>query len=255
VQSAECRVRTARPECEVRCPVRGRRLPVLLCAGAILAAGMLTASAQQQARPWTETFAPNLADLSPTGENGYFILKPGYALTLEGRENGTAVRLVVTVLKETKNVGGVETRVVEERETHAGALAEVSRNYFAIDKVTGDVYYFGEDVDTYRKGKIVNHEGAWHHGSNGAKFGLMMPGAPAVGMRFYQELAPGTAMDRAEIVSVSERLTTAAGRFEKCVKTDETTPLEPGAREQKVYAPGVGLVKDGTLTLTGISRQ
>jgi hypothetical protein len=36
-------------------------------------------------------------------------------------------------------VAGVETRVVEERETSVGAPVEVSRNYFAISKRTGDV--------------------------------------------------------------------------------------------------------------------
>ena len=55
-------------------------------------------------------------------------------------------------------------------------------------------------------------------------------------------------MDRAEIVSVSETLKTPAGEFKNCVKTKETTPLEKGT-EYKLYAPGVGLVKDGDLHL------
>jgi hypothetical protein len=42
---------------------------------------------------------------------------------------------------------------------------------------------------------------------------------------------------------------TPAGVFEKCVKADETTPLEPNARESKFYAAGVGLVQDDTLFL------
>jgi hypothetical protein len=111
------------------------------------------------------------------------------------------------------------------------------------------VYYFGEDVDMYKKGKVVNHEGSWRHGANGATFGLMMPGKPVVGMKFYQEQAKGVAMDRAEIVSLTGTVTTRAGRFERCVKTKETTPLERLATEFKFYAPGVGLVKDGDLEL------
>jgi hypothetical protein len=222
-----------------------------LCLMLVLCAGSRPAHTQRSTpRPWLQSFAVKLADLSTVGENTYFILKPGYALTLEGKEDGKPVRLVVTVLNETKTIGGVETRVVEERETQAGALVEVSRNYFAIEKGTNNVYYLGEEVDVYRAGKIIGHEGAWLHGSKGAKFGLMMPGSPAVGLRFYQELAPGVAMDRAQIVSLSERLRTPAGTFEKCLKTEETTPLEPGAREFKLYAPGVGLIKDGTLELT-----
>jgi len=162
-------------------------------------------------------------------------------------------RLVVTVLNDTENVGGAHTRVVEEREWKGTELVEVSRNFFAMDPKTGDVYYFGEDVDTYRHGKVANHEGSWRHGRDGATFGLMMPGRPAVGMKFYQEQAKGTAMDRAEIVSVSETLTTPAGRFDRCVKTRETTPLEPLSREYKLYAPGVGLVQDGDFILMSLS--
>jgi hypothetical protein len=33
------------------------------------------------------------------------------------------------------------------------------------------------------------------------------------------------------------------------VKTRETTPLEPLAREYKFYAPGIGLVRDGDMQL------
>jgi hypothetical protein len=226
---------------------------VRFCVILVLVAGSRTAHTQRStAQPWRQSFSAAPEDLATTGENPYFILKPGYVLTLEGKEDGKPVRLVVTVLNETKNVGGVETRVVEERETQAGVLAEVSRNYFAIEKGSNNVYYFGEDVDVYRNGKVVGHEGAWLHGANGAKFGLMMPGTPAVGARYYQELAPGVAMDRAQVVSLSERLTTPAGTFQKCLKTEETTPLEPGAREFKLYAPGVGLIKDGDLELVKI---
>lgn len=235
--------------------IRRRTLVMAALACLVGATASAVADRQKQApRPWMESFAVKPADVANVGENQYFILKPGYQLTLEGEEDGKAVRLVVTVLSETKSVGGFETRVVEERETQAGALAEVSRNYFAIGKGTNDLYYFGEDVDVYKGGKIVNHEGAWLHGTGGAKFGLMLPGTPAVGLRYYQELAPKVAMDRAEIVSLAERLTTPAGTFEKCLKTEETTPLEKGAREYKVYAPAVGLIRDGTLRLVARAR-
>jgi hypothetical protein len=207
-----------------------------------------------QGREWRQSFDAKPPDVTTTGENRYFILKPGYRLTLEGSEDGKRVQLAVTVLDETKVIGGYETRVVEERETANGALSEISRNYLAFDKRTHDIYYFGEDVDVYKNGKVVDHEGAWQHGVNGGKFGLLVPATPAVGMRYYQEVAPKVAMDRAEVVSIDDKLTTPAGAFEKCLRTEETTPLEPGTKEYKVYAPGVGLVKDGTLVLVSRSR-
>lgn len=197
------------------------------------------------AQGWQTVFPVPLSALSTEGESPYFVLKPGHETTLRSKDG----KLIIRVLAETRAVGGVNTRVVEEREWHGDELIEVSRNYFAIDSVTGDVYYFGENVDTYKKGRIVSHAGSWQHGVNGASFGLMMPGKPAVGMKFYQEQAKGVALDRAEIVSVSETLTTAAGTFERCVKTRETTPLEKFAREYKLYAPGVGLIQDGDMQL------
>ena len=202
------------------------------------------------AQSWLQSFTLEGQQLASVGENTYFILKPGYQLTLEGKESSQRERLVVTVLTETVNIGGVDTRVVEERETRGNELLEVSRNYFAISQLTGDVYYFGEDVDMYKRGRIDSHDGSWRHGLNGATFGLLIPGKPAVGLRYYQELAPRVAMDRAEIVSLTERVTTAAGVFDRCLKTKETTTLEMFAREYKLYAPGVGLIKDGSLELT-----
>jgi hypothetical protein len=40
--------------------------------------------------------------------------------------------LTITVLNETREVKGTETRVIEERETFGGELVEISRNFFAI---------------------------------------------------------------------------------------------------------------------------
>lgn len=230
---------------------RDKSMPHRMPSAFVIALMLAVASAPvspQAKPPWMESFKVSTADLATVGENPYFILKPGYQLTLEGREDGKPVRLVITVLDETRTIAGVETRVVEERETADGALAEVSRNFFAIETGTNNVYYFGEEVDEYTGGTVTGHEGAWVHGANGARFGLMMPGTPVAGMRYYQEMAPKVAMDRAEIVSVGERLTVPAGAFERCLKTEETTPLER-ATEYKVYAPGVGIIQDGPLVL------
>jgi hypothetical protein len=194
---------------------------------------------------WTTDFPIEKQDLASTGRNPYFILEPGYYLVLKGGD----VELTITVLNETKMVDGVETRVVEERETKRGKLMEISRNYFAISKRTNDVFYFGEDVDIYKDGKVVSHSGAWLSGVKGAKFGLMIPGQPSLNARYYQEVAPGVAMDRVEVVSVSDTVTTPMGKFTNCLKLKETTPLEPGVTDYKYYAPGVGMVQDGSLRL------
>jgi len=207
------------------------------------------ANAGESGAKWLDSFDVNEKNLLPTGRNRYFIIEPGYELVFEGREDGAAVQLTITVLDETKRVDGVETRVVEERETCNGKLAEISRNYFAFDPAARNLYYFGEDVDIYKDGKVVNHEGGWLSGAKGAKYGLVMSATPRVGDRYFQEVAPGIAMDRAEVVSTNEMVSTPAGIFVHCVKVEETTPLEPQSKEYKYYAPQVGLIQDGKLKL------
>jgi hypothetical protein len=204
-----------------------------------------SAPGAQTGKDWQSVFPVDKKTLGVKGSNAYFILTPGYQLSYKnGNETDT-----VTVLNETKVIDGVETRVVEDRETKNGQLIELTRDYYAIDSATNDVYYFGEDVDTYRNGKVTGHEGAWLSGVKGANFGLMIPGKPRVGQRFYEERAPGVGMDRAEIVSDSERVTTAAGTFEKCIHTLETSALEKNMADHKWYAAGVGAVKDGKMLL------
>jgi len=201
------------------------------------------------AADFTDSFPVDKTDLASVGTNRFFVLAPGYQLVLDGREKGKPVVLTITVLNETKLVDGVETRIVEERETVNGQPVEISRNYFAISRRTSDVFYFGEDVDMYKDGTVTSHEGAWLSGVNGAHFGLAMPGTPLLGARYYQEVAPKVAMDRAEVVSLKEKLETPAGQFANCLKTEESSAVESG-REPKLYAPGIGLINEAGLKLT-----
>jgi hypothetical protein len=205
---------------------------------------------------YQDEFSVANCTMTPTGRNTYFILEPGFQLVLEEEDE----KVHITVLNETKTVDGVITRVVEEREWEDGELVEVSRNYFAMCEQTKDVFYFGEDVDDYEDGKVVQHEGAWIAGADGNKAGLIMPGTPKVGMKYHQEIAPKIAMDRVEIISLDETCKTPAGTFSNCMKVKESNPLEFWKSfwpEYKMYAPGIGLVQDEDLVLTkyGVVRM
>ena len=138
----------------------------------------------------------------------------------------------------------ITTRVVQEFETVDGELEEISRNFFAICQPSRDVYYFGEAVDVYEGDKVVSHEGAWMAGEAGCRHGLMVPAVPLVGARYHQEIAPGIAMDRAEILGTAAVVETPAGTFKDVLHLEETNPEEPGHTEHKYFAPGVGLVKE-----------
>lgn len=194
-------------------------------------------------------------DFSPEGRNPYFILVPGYEQVFEGRVGGKRARKTVTVTEQTRQVDGVETRVVVEQETHDGEPYEVSRNYFAICKQTNSVFYFGEHVDFYENGQIVSHEGSWEAGVDNARAGLIMPGIVLLGSRYFQEVAPDIALDRAEIVSMDETISTWAGTFKQVVKMAETSALERDRIEYKYYAAGVGMVQDEWLELVRYGRS
>ena len=204
----------------------------------------LCVSASPQA--WQEEFNIPSRTLTTTGKSKFFVLMPGYQIVLADEET----TLTFTVLNETKKVGDVVTRVVEEKEVVNGNVAEIAKDYFAMDPKTGDVFHFGEDIDAYENGKVVNHTGSWMAYKNGARPGLLVPGTPKVGMRYYQELAPGAATDRAEVTSVSGTLKTPAGQFRNCLVVKASSKDHPTEFSGRTYAPNVGLAQFESLKLT-----
>lgn len=194
---------------------------------------------------YSTQFFPTECQFESEGANSFFILQPGYRLVLEGE----STQVIITVLDETEVVDGVVTRVVEERESEDGEIVEVSRNFFALCAQTSDVYYFGEDVDIYEDGEVVSHEGEWRSGIDGAQAGVLMPGGALLGSRYYQEIAPGVALDRAEHVALLDAFTVEAGEFENILFVKETSGLEKNSKSLKYYAAGIGLIKDDDVEL------
>ena len=208
------------------------------------------APSSEEGKKWTDSFHQEGCTFASAGRNRFFSLQPGHQLVLQSKRE----KLVITVLDETKTVAGVETRVIEEREEVDGKLKEVSRNFFAICKEHGDVFYFGEEVDDYEDGKVVRHSGAWRADEPKSKAGIIMPGTILLGARHYQEMAPD-AMDRAEINDDNVTMKTPAGTFKNCIRVEETSGVDAGEKGYKTYAPGVGLIQDEDLLLTGYSDR
>jgi hypothetical protein len=202
---------------------------------------------------YTSSFNLENCTFSPTGSNLYFILQPGYQLVFEGEGDEGPVNVTSTVLNQTKIVGdGIVARVVEESTVNAqtGDLIELTNDYFSICNETNTVVYLGENVNDYENGKVVGHEGSWLHGSDNARYGLIMPGIVLLGSKYYQEIAPEVAMDKAEVVGVNETVNVPAGTFSNVIHMKETSDLEPGvAAEENLHAPGVGQVIDGDTKL------
>lgn len=198
---------------------------------------------------YTSSFRAGDCNFTSVGRNPFFVLEPNYQLVLSGEEDGEAAQITITVLNETREVNVTNTRVVEERETTNGELSEISRNFFAICEETNSVFYFGEEVDDYENGNITGHEGVWLAGDGANKAGMIMPGTILLGARYYQEIAPNVALDRAEIMGLGEEIQTPSGVFIDTLTTQETSPLEPDALEQKYYAAGIGLIQEENLRL------
>lgn len=178
--------------------------------------------------------------------NAHFPLGVGSSWLLEGRQDRADIRLRIAVLDETEDVGGVTTRVLEEREWIDGELSEVARNFFA-EASDGTVCYFGEAVDFYENGEIVSHEGTWRADAPGNRPGIIMPADPEPGITFQMEGAPGVAEDEGTILR-SGGVRVPAGLFRETIRVREFNPLD-GGTGVKTFAEGVGMVLDGRVGL------
>lgn len=185
--------------------------------------------------------------------NPFFPLRPGWQTVLEDEEEVS----VVTVLNETRKVDGVKTRVIEELafEKDGEDLIPIERslNFYAICKQTGSVFYWGEDsMELDENGNVIDTTGSWLAGTNGAQPGIIMPGTILVGGGYYEEVAPAdSALDKARIVKITEECEVGEFNFDnQCVETLNTNDCEPDDEEEKVYAAGIGNVKDEDLEIT-----
>ncbi len=235
-------------------PLSGFPTPGLLGLISVLVLSLSVLSSPLLAQDFTEDFDRDACTFSSVGNNPFFPLTPGLVLELEAEEEdeGEIIEVFVrhTVTHATEVIDGVRTRVFLEEEYEDDELVEVSTNFMAHCRETGDVWYFGEDVDDYEDGEVVGHEGEWRAGRDGALAGVLMPGNPMLGARFFQEIAPDIALDRSEITGRGLTLTVEAGTFTNVLNTEDTDALDPESINDKYFAPGIGLIKDDELELT-----
>ncbi len=168
--------------------------------------------------------------------NPWLPLIPGR--TLVYRSSTETVR--VTFTKQVKMIDGVPCMVVLDQVKVDGALVENTIDWFAQD-VYGNVWYCGEATAEYEDGFPVNTDGSFQADVDGARPGLLMKAAPAVGDVYRQEFDLGNAEDAAEIVNLHGTATTPAATCNgNCLVTREVTALSPDAEEKKYYKPGIG---------------
>jgi hypothetical protein len=175
-------------------------------------------------------------------DNPYFPLPPGKIFTYKSVSRGGEELNPVEVTRTNKTILGVAITVVHDQVFIGdGSLAEDTFDWYAQDR-QGNVWYFGEDTKQYDHGVLVTAVGSWEAGKNGAKAGIIMLAHPQIGDIYKQEDAPGVVADMAKVVSLTETASVPYGDFTNCLETTEWTPLEPGDRSHKFYAPGLGNV-------------
>ncbi len=190
-----------------------------------------------------ESYDPqiNPSDFTTNITNKYFTLPVGRKMVFEAKtEDDINEKIEIEILKETKTIEGVATIVYLDTVYLNGQLHEVTRDYLAQHKTTGDVWYFGEEVDNYENGKLKDHAGTFIHGKDNAKAGIWMKADQKVGDSYKQEYYKGEAEDMRDTVAVGLTIATKLATYNDCVKVYDWTPLDPKSREHKYYCPEVG---------------
>jgi hypothetical protein len=185
-------------------------------------------------------------DFTTKIDNPYLPLTPGSHWVYKGAFSGE--RTVVHVTNRTKRIAnGVTARVVRDTVRLHGKLVEDTFDWYAQD-ARGNVWYMGEDTREYEHGKVVSTEGSWEAGVNGARAGIAMPARPRPGLQYRQEYYAGHAEDHARVLSLDDQAEVPAGHYKRVLLTKEWTPLEPDILEYKLYARGVGVVLEATVS-------
>ena len=173
---------------------------------------------------------------------------------------GGGETITVDVTAATKLIEGVTCIVARDVVELDGKLSEDTDDWYG-QRMDGTVDYCGESTRSFESfagdqpetPELVDIEGAWKTGRDGAKSGTQFPGSPEVGVTYRQEWSPGNAEDVARVLSKSydyadgtelnEFVPQALAEYlcnHDCVVTLEFTPIDPGGFERKYYAPGVG---------------
>ena len=160
-----------------------------------------------------------------------------------GAEGKDRLRFEVTQLPDTKFVRWdgqrIETRVTHFVAYMNGRILEVAVDFYA-QADDGSVWYFGENVDNYENGVIVDHEGTWLAGRDGPP-GMIMPADPQVGDVYRPENIPGFVFEEVTVQRTGVTVNGPRGPVPGALFVQER--LMDGTTEDKIYAPGYGEFK------------
>jgi hypothetical protein len=187
-------------------------------------------------------------------DNEYFPLLPGMFNVLKAKgvdEDGEpfSERTQRSFAGAGPKILGVRATTMLDKAFEDGLLVERTKDYFAQDTV-GNVWYLGEDVKNFHyddDGNLIgtDNESAWRAGRNGALPGYIMPVSKQIGFNYFQEHAPrDEALDHGKTFALLESLTVAGTTYSNVLQVLERSRAEPGARDFKFYASGIGLIRE-----------
>jgi hypothetical protein len=194
----------------------------------------------------------------PTRPNPYFPLTVGN----QWEYRGGGELNTVEVVPETKRIAGVTCAVFRDLVFSDGELTESTDDWFASAK-DGTVWYFGEETGEYESfegdhpehPELVDIEGSFKTGRDGAKPGIIFLASPHPGDVYLEEFSLANAEDATEILStnysygkdatldqsVPKPLAQKMCANADCVVTRNFSMLEPGIFARKYYARGIGV--------------
>lgn len=190
---------------------------------------------------------PAAKDFASRIDNPWFPLHPRTVFAYRGMKDGKKGRDVLTVTGRHRRILGIQATVIDDRLYLNHRLAERTTDWYAQDK-TGNVWYLGEKTATLDpRGRVLSTDGTWLAGVHGARAGIFMPAHPTPGRAGRQEFYPGHAEDQFLVLRLDARVTSPAVSSDRALLTQETTRLEPGAVDHKLYVRGIGTVLEQTV--------
>jgi hypothetical protein len=196
-------------------------------------------------------FDPSRFDDSTNVDNEWLPLEPGTQLAYEGsaivdEKKREPHRVVFTVTDLVKEVAGVPSVVVWDRDYSSGELVEAELAFFAQDE-DGNVWQMGQYPEEYENGKVVETP-TWFEGVKGARAGIAIRAEPEVGSSSYEQgyaPPPVEYLDNGRVYRTGESTCVPVDCYDDVLITEEFEPGKPGEFQLKYYASGVGNVRVG----------
>jgi hypothetical protein len=223
------------------------RTKVLVVLTAAVSAGVIAAVV-----PWATAgtsahhgYEPvlNSKDFVRVISNPYYPLPVGRILVYRGVRDGQTQIDRVHVTSHTKVIEGITATAVSDIARHNGRLLEKTTDWFAQDK-RGNVWYLGENTAAFLPNGKLDRSGSWQAGVHDGEPGIIMLAHPQVPDAYRQEFLRGQAEDTAWIINRGGSVKVPFGVQHHIITSLEFTRLEPGVIDQKIYAPGIGIVSE-----------